>query len=141
MIQTSVHSTGTASPTLSEKFNAVSGFTWSFSVSEPSYLIAFGHVDTKHLGIAGTANKAIMVAFQLKLNGSWLAGSKTGENIVGVEGHYYAAQIHGFKQLNPGNYTIELHSRSASTAAPGVDGLAAIKGTYNQVVYMLVPVS
>jgi hypothetical protein len=145
--QVSVHSIDDSSPDnllLSAEFMPVPGFTWSFAIDEPSYLIVFGHVDTEHrgkeTGIEDIADKAVMVAFQLKLNGSWLPGSKTGENILNRTDHYYSAQIHGFKELEPGDYTIELHGRSASTAAPGVDGLAKVKATYEQVVYRIVPI-
>lgn len=137
--QVSVHTVGDESFPLPELFAPVPGFTWSFTIDQPGYLIAFGHVDTEHRGIAGTADKAIFAAFQLKLNGRWLPGSKTGENILNRTDHYYAAQIHGFKRLKAGDYTLELHGRSASTAARGVNGLAQVRATYNQVVYIVVP--
>lgn len=141
MAQVSVHSIDDESYPLPELFAPAPDFTWSFTIDQPSYLIAFGHVDTEHRGIAGTMDKAIFAAFQLKLNGRWLPGSKTGENILNRTDHYYAAQIHGFKKLKPGDYTLELHGRSASTAARGVNGLAQVRATYNQVVYIIVPLS
>ena len=140
MAQVSVHSIDDRSYPLPELFAPVPGFTWSFTIDKPGYLIVFGHVDTEHRGIADTANKAIFAAFQLKLNGRWLPGSKTGENIFNRTDHYYSAQIHGFKKLKPGDYTIALHGRSASTAARGVNGLAQVRATYNQVVYIVVPI-
>lgn len=129
------------SPDLYENFSPVPGFTKTLSVTEDSHLFISGHIDTHHRGISNTEKKAVMVAFKVKINGSWLAGSTTGENIVGTEDHYYSAQIHGYKLLKPGSYTIEVHGRSASTAAPGVNGLAEVKGGYNHVIYKVLPKS
>jgi len=123
------------SPDLFEAMTRVSSFNWTFTVTEPSVLKARGHIDCAHRGIAGTQDKAIMVAMQFKLNGTWIAGSKTGCNIVGTEQHYAIMPVHVDIDLTPGTYEVSLYARSASTAAPGVNGLAEIKGTYNEVVY------
>ena len=126
---------------LFESFREIRPFTQTVTVTEPTHLFIAGHVDTRHRGIAGTFSKAIMVAFQIQVNGRWLKGSKTGGNILNRTAHYYIGQIHGYKLLNPGTYKIQLFGRSASTAARGVNGLAEVKGTYNQVTYTLVPVN
>lgn len=122
------------------KFREMKFFTATFYVFEPSIFKASGHVDVQHRGTY-IPNKAVMVSMKLKINGRWLEGSKTGANIVNKLDHYQPLQVHGFKVLQPGVYTISVWMRSASDAAPGRNGIAEIKpGKYNQVVYEITPI-
>lgn len=125
------------SPDLFEKFKPVPELSRTITVEEESHLHITGHIDARHRAIAKTKKKAIVVAFRVKLNGKWLKGSKTGENIVGKQDHYYSAQIHGYALLKKGKHVIEIHGRSASSAARRVNGLAEVKGGFNQVVYTI----
>jgi hypothetical protein len=125
-----------SSPDLWEDFKEMTVFDWTFTISERSAFEASGHIDVEHRGLYGTSSSAIMVSLQLQMNGGWLTGSKTGANIVGTRDHYQALQLHGYIELGPGNHTVTLWMRSASTAAPGKNGLAQIKpNNYNHVVY------
>jgi len=124
-----------SSPNLQEKMSEISGYTWSFSVSEKSYIKVSGHVDCHHRGVYGTENKAIMIALKVRINGSWVDGSTTGCNIVGTEDHYGVLPVSAYKEIPAGEYEVSVWGRSASTAAPGKNGLAEIKGGYNNVLY------
>jgi hypothetical protein len=123
------------SPDLPEAMTTISQFNWEFTIDEPSIFRASGHIDCHHRGVYGTKDKAVMVAMRLLLNGSQIRGSVTGCNIVGTEQHYGIMPVHANVELQAGTYTVALQARSASTTATGKNGLAEIKGGYNEVVY------
>lgn len=129
-----VNSVRTFSPDLTENFEPIPGFTKTIEVTEPSFLFISGHVD-----VLNTVNNVVFVALQVRLNGRVLRGSKTGENIEGLRERFYAAQIHGFKELESGTYTIELEASAVSDALPGMAGLAEVRADYNQVIYKITP--
>lgn len=132
--QVYVNSVRTFSPDLTENFEPVPGFTKTIEVTEPSFLFIDGHID-----VLNTVNNVVFVAFQVRVNGRVLRGSKTGENIEGLRERFYAAQIHGFKELEPGTYTIEVEASAVSEALPGMSGLAEVRADYNQVLYKVMP--
>lgn len=130
------------SPDLMEDMAAIPGLSWSFTVAEDSLLEVVGHIDCEHRGIAGTSTKAVMVAFKGRIVSSagsarWISGSTTGCNIVGEEDHYAIVPIAFSEPVSAGSYTVEIWGRSASTAAPGVNGLAEIKDGYTCITYKL----
>lgn len=101
-------------------------------VDRPAYLDVTGRIDTRHRGVAGTENEAIMVAFALMLDDLPMPfAPPTGVNILSQADHYASSQILGFAKLQPGRHIVELYGRSASTAAPTTDGLAEIKAGYS----------
>lgn len=126
------------SPNLSWGMNTINSYTWTFTIDKPSILKISGHIDCHHRGIYNTGDRPVMVAFRILLNGRFLKGSRMGTNIAGEKQHYVIIPVHGFKKLDPGTYTIEIQGRSASSAAPNKNGLAEIKGGYNQVVYEII---
>lgn len=132
--QVLVNSVRTFSPDLTENFDPVPGFTKTLVVTEPSYLFIDGHVD-----VLNTVNYVVFVEFRVKLNGLVLRGSKTGENIEGLRERFYSAQIHGFKELDPGTYTIELEAKAVSEYLLSRAGLAEVRAGYNQVLYRITP--
>lgn len=116
----------------------VPGFQRSIVVARRSHLFVTGHIDVQHRGVAGTANQSIGAAFEVRVNGNILPGSTTGANMTNSSSDaYYTAYIHGYKVLEPGSYTIDVYGRSYSSVAPGVDGLAEVKGGYNEVLYIV----
>ena len=123
------------SPDLMEAMTTVSQYNWTFTAATPSVLVISGHIDTHHRGVYGTADKAVMVAMRVLLNGSEVQGSKTGVNIVGTEQHYAIMPVHTNIDIPAGTHSVKIQARSASTAAPGRNGLAEIKGGYNEVGY------
>lgn len=98
----------------------------TFTINKPGYLFVDGRMDTHHRGII---DEAVMVAFDLRLNGVRFA-PYTGENIINETDHYASSFLLGFAELEPGTHKVEVFGRSASTAAPNTDGLAEIKSGY-----------
>jgi hypothetical protein len=127
------------SPDLFENFQTINELGHSFTITEPSSVIVTGHIDCEHRAIAGTSGKAVMVAFNAMLNGIWIPGAKTGMNIYDLTDHYGICPIAFSFDVEPGNHTVTIFGRSASTAAPGVNGLAEIKDGYNCVTYNILP--
>lgn len=109
----------------------ISGMNATFTVSAPASVHVSGHIDVEH---RGSIDDAVMVAFNLQLNGAWMLGSKTGCNILNETHHYAALPIAGFAEVPAGTHTIQLFGRSGSTAAPNADGLAEVKPGYNLMV-------
>lgn len=110
-------------------FRPISSMWWDVVVSEPSVACLRGHIDVRH---RKRIKQAVMVAFVVTLDGEWVPGAKTGENVTWNQ-HYYAVQINVCFDLEPGVYDVEILGRSASSAAPHTDGLAELKPGYNQV--------
>lgn len=132
--QVLVNSVRTFSPDLTQDFEAIPEFTKTIVVREPSFLFINGHID-----VINTSNQVVFVGFQVRINGRVLRGSKTGENIESLRERFYAAQIHGFSELAPGTYTIELEASAISESLSGRDRLAEIRADFNQVIYRVTP--
>ena len=135
-----VQKTVSWSPDILKDISLVPSFTWQFTVTETSVFRASGHIDYRHRGISGTAGMTIFVAHQLQMNSVWIPGSKTGINIVGQNDHYAVLPVYANMVLEPGSYTVALYARSASSLAPYTNGLAEIKGTYNEITYEVDPI-
>lgn len=110
----------------------------AFTVEGPAHVIVTGHIDCEHRAKSGTADKAVMVAFNAQLNGSWIPGAKTGLNIISRTDHYGLVPISFSVGVPAGSHEIKIFGRSASTAAPGVDGLAELKDGFNCVTYQII---
>ena len=127
----------TSSPDLFWDMRVIPGFSATLVKNEPCYMRVYGHIDVKNRKLI---RPTIGAAIQVILDGKIVSGSTTGDNIT-YDRHYWPAQVHAFKELvEPGAHTIEVHGRSYSSAAPGRDGLAEVKGGYNQVVVEFVPI-
>lgn len=113
---------------LTVDFAKISGMAATFTVDKPSIVWLSGYIDTHHRGLV---DAAVMVAFKSRIDGSWMDGSTTGENILSETDHYGSSVICGYAEVDAGEHTVELLGRSASTAAPDTGGLAEVKGNYN----------
>lgn len=118
-------------PDLMESMGDIPGFSTEITIPVAADLLVYGHIDVMHRKLI---TQTIGCAFEVTLNGSRIPGSVTGENITASR-HYYAFAVHAFKQNVPaGTHTISVRGRSYSSAAPGYNGLAEVKGNYNQVI-------
>lgn len=100
----------------------------AFTVDCPSRVYVSGHVDSHHRGLV---SGAVMVAYKVAVDGSWVPGSTTGGNIINETQHYESHCIHAFAEVAAGNHTVTLYGRSASTLLDR-DGLAEVKGDYTE---------
>ena len=126
-------------PDLMTAFNEIPPFNYTFTTATPAVLEATGHIDCEHRNLSGTTDKAVMVAFNTQLNGSWIPGAVTGCNIVGKTDHYAMVPIAFSVAVPAGTHTVKIFGCSATSAAPSLNGTAKVKAGYNCVTYKVIP--